>query len=176
MKAFSLLELLFALLIFSIMSLTTIHFSKELLSKNRAKTYTDGLRAALSFTRINAIKSGEKVTFCGSKNHKSCDGSWEDGQIVVTTSNKVLRISPKIFVGDRLIWHGSFGEKERIDFLPTGFPNGQNGSFHYCPKNNKDNALAVILLSTGRIRVAEKTAGGKTISCDKNLSPSEIDS
>lgn len=155
MKAFSIIEFLLALLLLSIILLITLPFGQGLLARNRAEAYTDELRAALRFTRISAIKSGEKVTFCGSKNLKECDGSWEEGQIITTASKKVLRVLPKVFAGDKLVWRGSLN-KNQIDFLPTGFLDGLKGSFHYYSSNNKENSLVVTLEATGRVRTSKE--------------------
>lgn len=164
MKAFSIIEFLFVLGVFAILLLIGGFAGDQLLSKNRTAAAVDTLRTAIKFTRIAAVKLGEDVRFCGSKDHIHCDGLWQEGQIVITTSGVIQRVLPKISPGDRLIWK-SLGKKPDISFSPTGFSNGQKGSFHYCPKNNKEKAVAIILEFSGRIRVSEKTEDGEKISC-----------
>lgn len=157
-KAFSVIELLVAIAIIAIISLVAIPSLKSIVGKNHAITYTNKLMTTLQFARSVAIKLGESVIFCGSKDQKTCDGSWQNGAIVVTTkANEIIRAMPPVFAGDKLIWRGSSGIKNAITFSPAGFPNGQQGSFYYCPQNSAENALTIILNSTGRVRAANKT-------------------
>ena len=166
-RAFSIVEILLVLAIFGVLLLIVMPYGHELTGKNRALAYADEIRAALRFTRSSAILLGEPVTFCGSKNHKKCDGLWIDGQIIISDSGNVLRVLSKIFSGDKLRWKSSLGKNDGIVFLPTGFTKGQQlGSFFYCPKNNTDDALAVILSSTGRARISDRDAEGRRISCN----------
>lgn len=156
-KAFSIIELLLVLTIFGVMLLLVVPCWYDLVSKNRTIAYVDEIQAALRFTRVSAILLGESVAFCGSKTHEKCDGSWRDDLIVITESKKVLRILSKITNGDRLKLHYSFGQNDRVVFLPTGFTYGQyDGSFHYCPKNNPKNALRVVFVPSGRTNISDR--------------------
>ena len=120
-QAFSLVELLITLVIVTSILLFTLSSLQSIVSKNRAVIYTNELITALQFTRYAAINLGEPIIFCGSKDHKTCQGSWHNGSIVITaTSGKILRIFPEIFAGDKLSWQGSFGRQNTITFLPTG--------------------------------------------------------
>lgn len=74
-KAFTLIELLLALTVFSALLLIVVPYGQELLEKNSSLAYASELQSMLRFTRDNAILLGEPVTFCGSKNHKDCNGS-----------------------------------------------------------------------------------------------------
>jgi len=157
-NAFSLIELLVILTIFSIMLLIAISYGCELVGKNRAQAYVDKLRAALLFTRASAISFGEPVMLCGSKNHDKCGDSWQDDLIVITHSGKLLRVLPKAFSGDELKWFSSRGINDRVIFLPMGFTDGeQNGSFYYCPKNHPENGLRLILVPSGRPNISRTT-------------------
>lgn len=161
-NAFSLIELLITITLVAIVLVIAMPSWQGMTSKNRTLIYTNNLIMALQFTRATAIKLGEPVRFCGSKSHKRCDGSWQNGAIIVTTKDEVLRILPPIFAGDKLSWnHGNV-----ITFSPEGFSKGLQGSFYYCPKGYSKNALAVILYSTGRVRISSETPDGKEISCN----------
>lgn len=165
-KAFSVIELLVAITLAAIVLLIAVPCLQEVTAKNHAIVYANELMIGLQFTRSAAIMIGEPIIFCASKNHKTCGGSWQDGSIIVKTTGEVLRILRQVVANDRLIWHGSFDAKNIITFSPTGFPNGLQGSFYYCPQGFGENALAIILSSTGRIRIADKTAAGKIIPCN----------
>lgn len=159
------IELLLVLGIFSALLMVAVPYWRELTEKNRALAYTSEIEAALRFTRSSAILLGESVTFCASKEHKECKGSWSDGQIVITQSGKVLRILSKIFNGDKLIWDGNLSNNQ-IVFMPTGLSKERrNGHFIYCPSSNSANAAMVIMSSIGRVRVSDLDAHGRRISC-----------
>ena len=71
---------------------------------------------------------------------------------------KRLRFFPKLTANAQLTWHG-FPQRNVIQFLPTGFPRDQNGTFYYYPANGDSHyARAVILSKTGRVRPALLTA------------------
>ena len=157
-KAFSIIELLLVLVFLGIMTFIVIPDWGGFLKKNRALTYANELRSILQFARMSAIKLGEQVAFCGSKNGESCDGLWGDGQIIFIGSHEssfdsILRVLPGVFGDDRLIWKGSSPVKDTLIFHPDGLLNKQRGSFYYLPNNSLDHAIRVVLEKTGRIRI-----------------------
>ncbi|EKE01437.1 MAG: hypothetical protein ACD_21C00132G0008 [uncultured bacterium] len=165
-KAFSLIELLVAIALVAIILLVAIPSFGGMVGKNNTMAYANELMTALQFTRSVAIKLGESVAFCGSRDHKICDGLWQNGSVVVASSGEVLRVLPPAPNGVKLIWRGSFGIKNVVTFSPAGFPSGQQGSFYCCHRDSSENALAVILSLTGRVRVSNKTADGEIIPCN----------
>ena len=138
MRAFSLIELLIAIVIIAIISLAVQPSWQKIVSKNRAQAYTNELVMKLRFVRATAIRLGKPVAFY-------CD-----------------RDLPPVFAKDTLSWN----RDAIIVFSPDGFAGGQNRSFYYCPKNSSKNALAVILSSSGRVRVSSSTHEGKRIPCN----------
>jgi type IV fimbrial biogenesis protein FimT len=149
-NAFTLIELLIVIAITTIITLLTIPCLQKLIITNRAQSYTNEMVLAMKLARTTAIKLGEQVLFCASKNHKQCRGSWNDGSIVIIKkSRKILRTLPPIFNGDKLT-----GSHETIiTFTPDGFSKGHQISFTYRAKNSHKNIATIILNSTGRIRV-----------------------
>lgn len=160
-KAFSLIELLVVIIVVVIMLLVAIPSWQEMISENHATAYANELMMALQLARATAIKSRKPVKFCGSKHHKKCDASWENGSIVVT-QNKILWVLPPVFAGDKL----SCNRNSNITFSPNGFASGQQESFYYCPKNFPKNARAVILSATGRARISKTTPDNERIPCN----------
>lgn len=166
-KAFSIVELLITISLIAISLSIALPSLRQTISKNYAIMYANELMVALQFTRAAAIRLGEPAIFCGSKDHRTCNGSWQDSLIVVTaTTGKVMRVMPPVAAKDKLIWRGSFGTTKAITFLPQGFTNGLQGSFYYCPKNSSESIFAVILNSTGRVRIANEMAKEERILCN----------
>ncbi len=153
-QAFSLSELLLVLVIFSALLLIAIPNLQDVFAKNRARAYAEALKAALKFTRTSAILRGESVVFCGSTDHKECDGKWQNGQIIKAKSGRVLRVLPQVFADDKLWWKGG-GSEKGVVFLANGFTKSQIGSFFYKPRNSTKKNVQITLLSTGRVRIED---------------------
>jgi len=164
-SAFSFLEAIIVLAIIGILLMATIPLFSDAISSNGARTHTEQIFTALQLTRMEALKRRENVRFCKSVDHKTCGGSWHDGQIIISKSNVVLRVFSTLPASDKLTWQSSFGKNDYLEFLPSGNTNAQQGSFYYCPKN-PSKALAIIIKQTGHMRVANKTAKGGAIPCD----------
>lgn len=161
-KAFSLLELLIAMIIVALLVVLAAPSYRYCIGRTRAQIYTNKLVSMLEFARISAIKIGEPVIFCGSKDHQSCDGLWQKGILIITeNSAKILKVLAPITNRDKLNWHGN----PNIIFAPNGFVSGYQGSFYYCP-DGATNATVIILSPTGMVRVSDKTHDGNKIPCE----------
>lgn len=162
-KGFSVIELLFVLVILATILLAISPFSREILIKNRAEKQVDSLKTAINFARISAVSRGEPIKLCASRSKSGCDGDWENGLIVITASNKVLRVLQRLSNGDKLKFNNG---KKVIVFSDMGLANGYQGSFYYCPYNSLDSARIVTVAATGRVKISNKGAKGEIISCN----------
>ena len=160
-KAFSLFEALFTTTIIALLVLLAVPSYRCLIGKTRAQIYASELVTSLEFARTCAIRLGESVTVCGSKNHQTCDGSWSEG-IIVTAANgaKILKVLPAVATKNSLSWN----EVSDIIFTPNGFANGYQRSFYYCPEN-ATNATVIILNESGVARISGRAPDGKKIPC-----------
>lgn len=140
---------------------------KNLIEKNVATANADQFISAMQFARSEAIRLNQKVTFCKSSDHQNCGGNWENGQIVIDQKQTILRTFPPIPNGDLIIWNSSLQKDAPIVFTPLGTTDGHQGSIYYCPRGSSENAVAIILLQTGRIRKSDHAADGGKITCIK---------
>jgi type IV fimbrial biogenesis protein FimT len=163
-SAFTLLELLIAIAIASVLLFAAVHSWQTFAVRSRVQAGCNLLVGALQYARLTAMTRNENVIFCKSRDHRNCGGEWSDGQILITKGGEVLRVVdfPK---GDRLLWKGSFGRDDAITFTAFGTTLGQQGSFSYCPRNFPELAMAVILVQTGRARISTSAADGQPITC-----------
>lgn len=158
-SGYTLLELLLTLLLSAILfSLASISWL-TLIINNTITTKINHIFAALQLTRSEAITRGEQVTFCSSNNHLTCNGEWNDGQIIINHANKVVQSFPSIPKNYILIWKSSFGKNNAITFTPIGDTNGTQGSFCLYVKKSLNNVSCIIVEHTGRMRIQMKTFG-----------------
>lgn len=151
-KGFTFIELLITMTVLGILLLIAIPSMQHLVVQNRVTTQVQQIVRAINLTRSEAIKRGTSVFFCKSSDGKNCGGNWSDGQLILA-GHEILRIYPHLPPGDELIWSSSFGQNDVLEILPTGFTNGQNGSFSYCPQD-QNYAKRIIINQSGRVRIS----------------------
>ena len=162
-KGFTLVELLITLAIIGI-SIATPRFA-NIVADNKLVTQYNGLVAAISLTRSEAIKRGQRVTICQSADTRSCtkdSANWHDGWVVFVDSNEdnkidsnesILRVQQTIT--DMNI---SFGARTRIAYHPNGFSvGGSNGTFLFCDHRGEAGKKGLITSISGRARLAKGT-------------------
>ena len=151
-RGFILVELLALLAVLIVLLTLAIPSMQHLLTQNRVETQVSSLTNGLYYARSEAIARHEKVTFCSSMNQKNCGGSWRDGQVVLDVQGHVLRVFSPLPDQDNLFWNSSGGTDEVVVWLPTGYTNGQRGTFYYCAGNHSvEQSRSIVLLDTGRI-------------------------
>jgi type IV fimbrial biogenesis protein FimT len=146
LRAFSLIEILIVIFITSILLLIALPNWHDLYTKTTTQTRLETLVEALQLTRTEAIRRGEGIIFCKSKDQKTCGGDWQDGQIIVDYNNHVIRSFPALPKGDKLIWESSFGNNDAIIFSPTGATKGQQGTFYYYPAGDQQQSKGTIVV------------------------------
>jgi len=160
-NGFSLVELLFTIVLASILLLLAIPVYKMLVSQNRSITETDQLITAINFTRSEAIKRHSIVTLCKSNDGEGCSGQWQDGWIIfidqaargqVQAKEDILRRYKNQSKDYLLRWHGSRSESY-LQIGPTGATHGQDGTFILCDKSDTQPVKALVVSQSGRIRI-----------------------
>jgi len=164
-RGFTLMELLMTLAILAIVVTLAIPSGVSFFAKNNTLAQVTGLTHALSYARSEAISRNEKLIFCPSSDKESCGGKWRDGQILIDTQGKVLRVFSIGLRKDDLVWNSSGGIDNSITWMPTGYTQGQRGTFYYCVKNNTADSRSVVLLDTGRVYVSAMDASDYNTHC-----------
>lgn len=155
---FTLIELLIALAIISIaLSLTVGSF--PMIERYNVEHNARNVVNAVMYSRSLAIKEGNSVFLCPSKNSSTCDKTWSNKILVYKNNN-----SDKTFdQGDDLLqvyslesdailirW-GSFQRKDYLEFRANGMSNYQNGTFTVCHTNrDTTTAIPIIINVAGR--------------------------
>ena len=159
-SGFSLIDLLFTLVLLSILLSLSFPVYNYLVAETRLLALTERITSALNYARSEAIKHRSTVILCPSENGKTCSGQWHNGWIIVlgryTTNlskNSLLRVYPALNKHEFLIWHGA-GRRNYVQLNPDGSAYGHNGSFVVCVKVLTTSTVWLIKMSpTGRIRV-----------------------
>ncbi len=154
-QGITLVELMIALFIAALLSTMAIPSLRYFLNNNQLIAISNRVLAGIQFARSIATQRSKIVVYCGSSNHKSCDGRWNKGQIVqVINSGEVLMSYGKLPRGYRLLWRSSFGRNHAVEFNADGFTRGQQGSFYICSNAHTDFSRGIVLsiALSGRVR------------------------
>ncbi|MGH8129114.1 MAG: GspH/FimT family pseudopilin [Gammaproteobacteria bacterium] len=164
-RALTLLELMFALAILSIIGLIAIPTWQSTLVYGRRAAALNALRSSLALARSAAITHGKTVDLCTSHDHHHCDnGDWDDGWIVFVDQDadyehddgeRILHVNAALaesshLRGNRLIAH-------HVGFQRYGMMHGvHNGTITYTTTPPRPALRRCLIVSrTGRTRAAE---------------------
>lgn len=179
----TLLELLLALLILSILLGVSLPGFSRMLANTRTDQAMQSLTEAIALSKSNAIMTQKTVTLCRSRDQQNCVGNWEQGFIVFTdeNGNRKIDIEDKLLLAKQfpnlqgnLRWR-AFRNRQYLQFTAEGFTRYQNGNFTFCPDSkNPREAQQLIISRTARVRKATDSDGddivensrGKPIDCD----------
>lgn len=152
---FSLLEFILAMSIGLILLLCAVPSYQHLQAANTTTTIVRQMATAIHDARSEALAQGKMVALCGSGDGLHCDGQWQAGQIMILEQDgQLLRVFPGVASGERLWWQSSLGHNDILKLAPTGFTDGQRGSFYYCPRHGASQYGAKIVVSdSARVRV-----------------------
>jgi type IV fimbrial biogenesis protein FimT len=162
-KGFTLIELLAVIGILGVISALAFPAFNYLLEKEQASAFSYKLYRYLNYARSEAITKNITTTVCASKNNLDCSKNkdWSNQHILIFIdfNSNGKRDQDDIIVkafelglsNNSLVWR-SFGNKNYLQWQPSGMTYYQNGNFTYCP-DNKDirNAKKIILNAAGRI-------------------------
>jgi len=165
-SGYTLIEsMLTVMLLITLLTVSVISY-QHLIARNKTAAYLNKLVTSIQYARSEALKLRLPITLCKSKDGQRCDGQWRDGWIIfVDPSNKlqpenaqqILRVEPALPSGDQLIWRSSLHRNDFIQFNALGNVR-QDGTFIYCPHNNKEYAGAIVISLTGRVRLESEPA------------------
>lgn len=132
----TLVELLTVMVIVAILMTIGVPSYRYVTTANRVATESDALLGDLQYARSEAIREGQQVTVCVSKDSASCDTaglppSWQEGWIIysnpknvaaVDTNDPLLR-ADKGFSGNGDTFQSSINTVNAINFSGEGFAN-----------------------------------------------------
>ena len=181
MRGVTLLELLIALLIASVMLTMGIPSFRAVLDNQRMTAATNELVMSFNLAKSEAIKRVAYVSVCKSTNGVACTngGSWNDGWIVFANSSvvnldaidggdEVIRIYPKLRDSIGMTTSGTIADF--VSFRPSGTIGtsvvNMAGTMTVCDERGAEYARGVLVEPSGRWAVSKDlTHDGAALSC-----------
>ncbi len=165
--AFTLIELLIALLILSILLSLALPSFGNLLERKKVSANVERLVHTLQQSRLRAITDNVKVTICPTVDGLNCSNNWSKGYMsfVDQNGNRQFDVTDSILFQyhsfdqqSELHWR-AFGIRKSLQWLDTGITNHQNGTFTVCYAKKLENARGLFLTKAGRIRYSRDNNG-----------------
>ena len=164
-------ELLISLAVISTLSVTGISHFKHSIQENRMASEVNQFVTALHLARSEAVKHGERIVLCPSKNGSSCGNSqdWIHGWILFASDDRehdehetVLQEGNPLTSGIGL--HSS-NHRKRIVYQQDGTSGGSNSSFTFCDTRKLAKSRVICLSNSGRPRLTLRRCNGEPIDC-----------
>jgi len=156
-SGFTLIELVITMLLLIVVTTIAIPSYTSFYNTTQDKIASERLLQALQIARNEAMLRGVTVTLCKSRDHVSCSGNWEDGQIIFTTTapqkENILTMVDGIKQKGVLHWQSSL-HREYVAFFPSGTTRGEDGTFWFCRSHESKASWAVVVNQAGRARLA----------------------
>ena len=169
-KGFTLIELMIAVSILSIIMMVGVPSFSSSINKNSVAATVNDIQTSLNQARSEAVTRGVTVTVCSSNNQVSCSGGWDDGWIVFSDidadnvvdggADLILSVfdAPASDSDLRL----SALDSSMIQYFNNGYSN-QTGTFIGCPPDkNIAYSRGVIVSASGMIRKSRDGDGDGT--------------
>ncbi|TMP46139.1 pilus assembly protein [Pseudoalteromonas citrea] len=161
-RGFTLLELMIAIAIVSILASIAFFNNSNLAQSNKAEAFLLDLKRTLSFARAKATTSDEIVITCpvdpdelAARGTMSCTNNWSSNNIIVfvdddnngqhNDGDTLVRAMDLVSTGDTLTFSGT----ATIRFDSSGRVTSQTGSFLYCPAGSEENNQQLTLALSG---------------------------
>lgn len=161
--AFTLLELIVCLCVLAVLLLLAVPSGYDFLSRNRSSLVVNQLIATLNFARHEAIRTGQTITWCATKDLQHCGGDWSVQQMVFVDNNathqrgskdQLLRVIGSLSGKGHLSWRG-FRSRDYLQVTSYGLGMTMNGRFQYYPANHDGRYARTLLVNRlGRARLS----------------------
>lgn len=171
---FTLLELMVTVAILAIVAALAAPSFAAMFKTNRARSVASELMAALSLARSEAVRRGQAVTICKSRDGSSCGGSgtqWDNGWIVFVNENAQTEGSPAVRDSGELLLQARRNLPAGVTVRPnnnlanylsysrTGLAS-QRGSFAVCVDSDETRAQAIIVIPTRVLLASDSNGNG----------------
>lgn len=154
-QGFTLVEMMVTVAILGILAMIALPSFDSFILTHMLHNYANDFAAAARLARSEALKRNTPVRLCMSADGVTCtsSGSWEQGWLVMTATNEVVRAWPATDSGYRVISAASL-----LTFQANGL--GAGMSALVCRQSPAGDQERVVTVSTlGRTKVSTTTTG-----------------
>ena len=171
-RGFSLLELLFTLVVATIVALLGIPAFGWLILDSRLTADVNAFVTSIQLARSESAKLNLAVVVCKTADDRVCGGSdvrYDDGWMVFVDEDgdevPALDASERILFSYRPAIEGAIrSNRARYVFRPY-YRRSTNGTVVFCDRRGAEAARAVVVSYTGRPRVSDTGPGGRVLDC-----------
>ena len=166
------LELIVTLAIAALLGSMAVPTFTSLLRDNELTAAVNSFVHTIFLARSEAIKRGQVVSICKSRDHANCSGStgrWDEGWIVFVNRDRddpAVRDAdePLVFVNDG--WRRGSITANRTSFSFRPYTQGVvNGTVIFCDARGSAHARAIIVSHSGRPRISQRSSSNRPLSC-----------
>ena len=163
---FTLIEVVTALTVASVLAMVALPAFSGVLARSRAAEARTALAATLLDAVRHAGNSGSEVVLCPSRDASTCDDSWDwsqgwvafadpDRNRVRGASEAVVHAERALSPRTRLI---STPGRRRMVFQPSGGNAGSNITFTLCDRRNAVEPISLVISNAGHLRQTTASA------------------
>lgn len=165
-RGITLIEMIIALAVASILATAAAPAFGNLIQKSRAQAARSALVTALNTARMTAVTKLSHVVVCPSRDQQYCDHSteWQDGWIVFldadhdgrrTEDEALVTVAGAEPDGVTIL---STAGRTHVTYRMDGTSGGSNVTFTVCDRRGADDAGAIVINNAGRVRSGVPTA------------------
>lgn len=166
---FTMIEVLIALMILSILLSAAVPAFSAYLAETRARTAMAHMQSLFAYARFEAVRSGRTTTLCALDANGKCARNWGEEHAIsvfrdlngnrrLDADEALLRSVRWPIEQGRLFWRASLAASH-LSFDSRG-ATWQNGTLIYCPKNrDARHARALVISQTGRAYLTRDSNG-----------------
>ncbi|MBJ6138651.1 GspH/FimT family pseudopilin [Marinobacter litoralis] len=153
---FTLVELLVAIVIISVIANYTVPSLGSLLNSARRQSAVSDMIALINFARNTAIMEQRTITMCPLDQTNRCSNNWNntpitvfrdsDADRVLSSTNDVVRIKELTKGGT---WKASTANRSYFRFFATGQASYAIGNMVWCPDNKNSGMAAQVIINMG---------------------------
>ena len=179
-RGFSLVELIFVLLVTSLVTVFALPGYSAFSGKLQLSAEARALVADIHLARNTAITQNQRVVMC-KRAASACTstGGWEQGWLIfmdkgtlnaLDSSDTIIRMTDPVQRGTTI--RGDANLKNRLGFQGDGSVAGYNGKLVFCDgrisdySSDKARAILVVIASGGRIRTISGDKDSSVNGCD----------
>lgn len=166
-QGFTLLELMIAIAVLSIIALYAVPGMGTLMRNNQVTTAKNALVASLQIARAESATTGRNVVLCPSSNGRQCQtvGDWSQGWLIYRDDNLNGRFDPMESLvlthtqaAGTLTIRTSDGRR-KLTYRGYGRADGSNVRFVFCDAGLSTGGQ-VVVANSGRIRSTDRVQFG----------------